>query len=210
MKSTTKPQLFDKLNIKHILVAVIVSTLFLQACSSSVTETVSPQARQSVSNGSARASAVVFSENFETAPLAWWLVLRGTSQAYGTTYGGSKKLDQANLYAVYNRTILVPVSYRTKSPIALTGTYTMTYTTITTATSLANAGIEMQLVDATTGAVTVIDTIPLTSTATPLTTRTVSFTASGNQYLVVAQKSTGMTSVASQAGHCYIDDIVIQ
>ncbi|MES2519800.1 MAG: hypothetical protein V4585_16915 [Bacteroidota bacterium] len=166
------------------------------------------------SSKGARTAAIVYSNDFEATPIGWSVYVWSWSTGYATLYSGSKRLDQANLLAtVRPKTYLV--KYQTTSAIAFpgAGNYKMTYTTITTATSIANSGIQVILVDAFTGVETLIDTVPLMATATPLTTRTASFTiptGGTSQFLKIVSKANETTTSPTLAGHCYFDNIVIQ
>jgi hypothetical protein len=185
--------------------------VFLFSCQTN--DNVTPSSTASAKN--ARTAAIVYSNDFEATPIGWSVYVWSWSTGYATNYAGSKRLDQANLLAVRNRTQTFLVKYQTNTAInfATEGTYTMTYSTITTATSLVGAGINVVLVDAITGAETIIDTVPLTSVATPLTTRTATFsiaTGSTQQSLKLVPKTTGLTTSPTLAGHCYFDNIVIQ
>jgi hypothetical protein len=195
---------------KSILLSLALGVLFF---SCQTNDNVTPSSTASAK--SARTAAIVYSNDFEATPIGWSVYVWSWSTGYATNYAGSKRLDQANLLAVRNRTQTFLVKYQTSTAInfATAGTYTMTYSTITTATSLVGAGINVVLVDAITGAETIIDSVPLISVATPLTTRTVTFSiAAGSvaQSLKLVPKSTGLTTSPTLAGHCYFDNIVIQ
>jgi hypothetical protein len=195
---------------KSILLSLILGvTLF--SCQNN--DNVTPSSTASAKN--ARTAAIVYSNDFEATPIGWSVYVWSWSTGYATSYAGSKRLDQANLLAVRNRTQTFLVKYQTSTSInfATSGTYTMTYSTITTPTSLVGAGIDVVLVDAITGAETIIDSVPLTSVATSLTTRTATFSiAAGSvaQSLKLVPKTTGLTTSPTLAGHCYFDNIVIQ
>lgn len=162
----------------------------------------------------AKTAAVVYSNNFETAPIGWSVYVWSWSTANAVTYAGSKKIDQANLLAsVRPKTYLVKYQTSTAINFPGAGNYKMTFSTITTATSVPNSGIEVILVDAVTRVETVIGTVPLLSTATPLTTRTINFpiaSGSTSKFLKLVSKATATTTSPTLAGHCYFDDIVIQ
>jgi len=187
--------------------ALVVS---LVACQKN--ETLVPESSSDVVRSSATA-ATIYSNNFEATPTGWSVYVWSWSTAYAITYAASKRLDQANLLAKVRTNVYAPVIYSTASAITFPGIgdYTISYSTITTATTIANASIQLKLVDAYTSTETIIDTVPLTSTATPLKTRTakVSVSSTNPQFLRVVSSGAN-TTIPTQAGHCYIDDIVIQ
>ncbi|MFN8357067.1 MAG: hypothetical protein U0Y10_21615 [Spirosomataceae bacterium] len=190
------------------LIAFATVALMGQACQSDFTNEVSPATK------SARASAaVIYSNDFESTPCGWSVYTLTWTQGYATTYAGSKRLDQANLYAVYNRTTYKPVIYSTTTAITFpaTGAYTIAYSTITTATTAGVASIDFILKDAVSGKEMLISSVPLTSSPSSLTTRTATFSLStAGQYFLRVVSSGNITPTPLKAGHCYIDNIVIR
>ncbi len=204
-----KSNFFPKVTINYFLFFLGLILFALQSCDSIKTENIKPKA----SSIQAKMAAIIYSENFETAPLQWKVYTTSWTQGYATNYALSKRLDQANLYAVFNRTVFRPVIYQTSTPILFqnSGDFTISYSTIKTATTTGNASIDFILINAISGAEQIISSTPITSNASPLTVQTAIFSLpTAGQYYLKVISSGNITPTPTKAGHCYIDNIEIQ
>lgn len=199
-----RPQLFYRLTAIILLVA-------LSACQHHRSELLEPI---EVPTGAARLNnTVVYSNDFEGSSTGWSVYVWGWMDAYATTYVGSKRLDVANLMSRARPNGWVSAVYQTDIPLTA-GNYLMNYTTITTTTKTPNAKIEIRLVESagigTTPTEKLIGSIALKSRAVPLSKQKLRFSVAENtQQCALKIVSVGNTTIPTEAGHCYLDNISI-